>query len=144
MSISLRRFGGRRLESGEIETLLEESKISRVCCHNEDGTIHATPVWFRYENGYIRMAIHRESRKARNIKRNKNVTILIEEQGRALGVIIYSTAMLDDVDVIDKAISINEKYQSKEDAKATIEKLFKETDYILTVKTERMVSFNYS
>jgi hypothetical protein len=56
---------------------------------------------------------------------------------------IYGTAMLDDVDVIAKAISVNEKYQTKEDAKATIEELFKETDYILTVKTERVVSFHY-
>jgi len=142
LSISLRRFGGRRLESGEIETLLEESKIARVCCHNEDGTIHATPTWFRYENGYIGIPIHRESRKARNIKRNKNVTILIGEG--PIGVIIYGTAMLDDVDVIAKAASVNEKYQTKEDAKATVEELFKETDYILTVKTERMVSFNYA
>jgi len=40
LSISLRRFGVRRLESDEIEKLLEEARIARVCSHNEDGSIH--------------------------------------------------------------------------------------------------------
>ncbi len=143
MSIGIRRWDGRYLEIGEIETLLKEARIARVCCHNEDGTIHATPTWFRYENGFVRIPIMSDSRKARNIKRNKNVTILIDVVNPPKGVIIYGTAVLDDVDVIAKAISVNEKYQSKEDAKATIEKFLKESDYILTVKTERLVSFNY-
>jgi general stress protein 26 len=143
LSIVLFRWGGRRLESCEIETLLEEARIARVCCHNEDGTIHETPTWFRYENGYVRIPITSDSRKARNLKHNENVTILIDMVNPPRGVMIYGTAMLDDVDVIAKATSVNEKYQSKEDAKATIEELFKETDNILTVKTERLISFHY-
>ncbi len=143
MSIGILRWDGRYLESGEIETLLTEARIARVCCHNEDGTIHATPTWFRYEDGIVRIPIMSDSRKARNIKRNKNVTILVDMVKPARGVMIYGTAVLDDVDVIDKAISVNEKYQSKEDAKATIERFLKETDFILTVKIERLVSFHY-
>lgn len=143
MSICILRWSGRRLESGELDTLLEEARIARVCCHNEDGTIHATPTWFRYENGYVRIPIMSDSRKARNIKRNKNVTILIDLVRPPRGVMIYGSAELDDVDVIAKAISVNEKYQSKEDAKATIERFLKETDFILTVKIERLVSFHY-
>ncbi len=84
-----------------------------------------------------------DSRKARNIKRNKNVTILIDLVRPPRGVMIYGSAELDDVDVIAKAISVNEKYQPKEDAKATIERFLKETDFILTVKIERLVSFHY-
>ena len=143
MSICILRWSGRRLESGKIDTLLEEARIARVCCHNEDGTIHATPTWFRYENGYVRIPIMSDSRKARNIKRNKNVTILIDLVRPPRGVMIYGSAELDDVDVIAKAISVNEKYQPKEDAKATIERFLKETDFILTVKIERLVSFHY-
>ena len=141
MSISLHRFGVRRLESDEIEKLLEETKIARVCCHNEDGSIHATPVWFRYKDGCIRIVIHRESRKARNIKRNKNITILVDELRPPRMVMIYGLAELDDVDVINKAVYVNEKYQSKEDARATVEGYFKETDLILTVKPKRMITF---
>ena len=143
MSIGILRWDGRYLESGEIETLLKEARIARVCCHNEDGTIHATPTWFRYEDGIVRIPIMSDSRKASNIKRNKNVTILVDMVNPPRGVMLYGTAVLDDVDVIAKAISVNEKYQSKEDAKATIDRFLKETDFILTVKIERLVSFHY-
>jgi hypothetical protein len=56
---------------------------------------------------------------------------------------VYGKALLDDVDVMSKAIRVNEKYQTNEEAKTTIEKFLKETDYILTVKTERIASFHY-
>jgi nitroimidazol reductase NimA-like FMN-containing flavoprotein (pyridoxamine 5'-phosphate oxidase superfamily) len=143
MSIGIRRWDGRYLEKGEIEKLLEEAKIARVCCHNEDGTIHATPTWFKYEDGIVKIPIMSNSRKARNIKRNKNVTILVDQVKPPRGAMIYGTAILDDTDVINKAIKVNEKYQSKEDAKATIEQYLKETDFILTVKPEHLVSFHY-
>ena len=143
MSIGILRWDGRYLESGEIETLLKEARIARVCCHNEDGTIHATPTWFRYEDGIVRIPIMSDSRKASNIKRNKNVTILVDMVNPPRGVMLYGTAVLDDVDVIAKAVSVNEKYQSKEDAKVTIDRFLKETDFILTVKIERLVSFHY-
>ena len=71
-------MGGRRLEKAELESILEEARVARFCCLNEDGTIHATPVWYRYMNGKIVVLTPDHSRKARNIKRNKNVTILID------------------------------------------------------------------
>jgi hypothetical protein len=51
--------------------------------------------------------------------------------------------VLDDVDVMSKSIRVNEKYQTKEEAKATIEKFLTDADYILTVKTGRIASFHY-
>ena len=143
MSRVLSRWGGRYLEREEIESFLQEARIARVCCHNEDGTIHATPVWYKYENGNIIIAITSDSRKARNLKRNKNVTILVDMVKPPRGVMIYGTVELDDSDVIAKAISVNEKYQTKESAKANVEELFRETDLIMTVKPERMVTFHY-
>jgi len=65
----------------------------------------------------------------------------MDEVRPARMVMIYGLAELDDVDVINKAILVNEKYQTKEDAKATVEELFKDTDLILTVKPKRMITF---
>jgi len=137
-------WGGRYLEREEIESLLQEARIARFCCHNEDGTIHATPVWFKYESGNIIIAIPSRSRKARNVKRNKNVTILVDMVKPPRGVMIYGTAELDDSDVLATAVSINEKYLPKERAKAYAEESFKSgLDRMMTVKPERMVTFHY-
>lgn len=137
-------MGGRRLEKAELETILEESRIARICCLNEDGTIHATPVWYKYKNGKIVFLTPDHSRKARNIKRNKNVTILIDEVKPARGVMIYGTAELDYGNILPTAITICEKYMEKEKAKDFAEMLAEKVmDLIVSVKPERMVTFHF-
>lgn len=137
-------MGGRRLEKAELETILEETRIARFCCLNEDGTIHATPVWYKYMNGKIVVLTPDHSRKAVNIKRNKNVTILIDLVKPARGVMIYGTAELDYGDILPTAITICEKYMSKEEAKSFAEDLAENViDLIVTVKPERMITFHF-
>jgi hypothetical protein len=137
-------WGGRYLEQKETETLLQEARIVRFCCHNEDGTIHATPVWYKYENEKIMIAIPSRSRKARNVKRNKDVTVLIDTVNPINGVIIYGTAELDDNNVLARAISINEKYLPKDKAKSYAEGSFKSgLDRIMIVNPNRMTTFHF-
>jgi hypothetical protein len=66
------------LISKEIESMLEENRTARICSHNKDGTIHVVPVAYRYMDGQIVIASLSSSRKTRNIKRNNDVTVLIE------------------------------------------------------------------
>jgi len=137
-------MGGRRLEKAELESILEESRIARICCHNEDGTIHATPVWYKYMNGKIVVLTPDHSRKARNIKRNNNVTILIDLVKPARGVMIYGTAELDYGDILPTAITICEKYMSKERAKSFAEDIAENVmDLTVSVKPERMITFHF-
>jgi general stress protein 26 len=88
-------WGGRHLTREEIESFLKEAKIARFCSHNNDETIHAAPVWFKYENGIIVILTPDHSLKARNVKRNKDVSILIDVEKPPRGVLIYGKAELD-------------------------------------------------
>jgi nitroimidazol reductase NimA-like FMN-containing flavoprotein (pyridoxamine 5'-phosphate oxidase superfamily) len=137
-------WGGRYLEREERESLLREARTARFCCLNGDGTIHATPVWYKYMDGKIVIATPSRSRKVRNVKRNKNVTILIDVGGPPRGVMIYGTAELDYNDVIPTAISLCQKYMEKEEAKAFAEETVgKGMDAIIKVKPKRMTSFHF-
>ena len=138
-------MGGRRLEKAELESILEESRIARICCHNEDGTIHATPVWYKYMNGKIVFVTVDRSIKARNLKRNKNVTVLIDLVEPAVkGVMIYGTAELDYSDILPMAITICEKYLEKEKAKSFAEMMVETaTDLIVRIEPERMITFHF-
>jgi len=139
-------MGGRRLEKAELESILEESRIARICCHNEDGTIHATPVWYKYMDGKIVFVTVDRSIKARNLKRNKNVTVLIDLIEPAVkGVMIYGTAELGYGDTFPMSLTICEKYLEKEKAKNYAEMMVSETgiDLIVTVKPERMITFHF-
>ena len=84
------------------------------------------------------------SRKARNVKHNKNVTILIDTVNPINGVMIYGTAELDDNDVLATAISINEKYLPKDKAKSYAEGSFRSgLDRKVTIKPKRMTTFHF-
>jgi len=71
-----------------------------------------------HENGKIVILTPEHSCKARNVKRNKNVSILIDVEKPAKGVLIYGKAELDnEFDLKPTAIWLCEKYMSKEKAK---------------------------
>ncbi len=84
-----------RLTELEIEALLGDVNLARFCSLNPDGTIHAVPVNFRYKNGRLLIATPSASRKAKNAKRDGNVTVLVDATGPQAsdfkGAIIYGT-----------------------------------------------------
>ena len=137
-------MGGRYLEKEEIESLLEEARIVVFCSHNKDGTIHAAPVWYRYIDGKIVVLTPGRSRKARNVKRDKNVSVLIEMRKPPKGVLFYGEAELDYSNPVSTAISICEKYMSKEKAKSFGEgSVSSGMDLVIRVKPERMATFHF-
>lgn len=91
------------LTEKEIESLLKQAKVVRFCSMNRNGTIHAVPVWYSYVDGQIVVATPVASRKARNVRRNENVTLLIDDsETRGVwpkGVMVYGKAKLDTSDL---------------------------------------------
>jgi len=98
------------LTAKEIESLLKRNNIARICSHNKDGTIHAAPVSYRYMNGQIVIISHAPSRKTRNIKRNNDVTVLIDTQQPIRGILIYGKAEIDYDNVYEQAVSVMEPF----------------------------------
>lgn len=140
-------WGGRHLTREEIVSFLKEVKIARFCSHNDDETIHAAPVWFKYENEKIVILTPEDSRKVRNVKQNKSVSILIDVEEPPRGVLIYGKAELDnEFDLKPTAIWMCEKYMSKEKAKNQWRSTWPtSTNWSkITIKPERMASFTYS
>ena len=142
MSTVLSIWDGRTCTPEEIDTILTEAKIARFCCLNQDGTIHATPVWFNYEHGNIVILTPSRSQKARNVKQHKQVTVLVDLVQPPRGVMVYGTAELDDQDVIATAVNVAEKYLPPEKAPAIIEDLYnKGMDLLIRVTPDHMTSF---
>ena len=130
----------------EIESFLERPLIAKLCTHNEDGTIHIAPIWFKYENGELWFGTQEVTRKVRNIRRNTNVSVVIDTTDPAIqGVLISGKAELDYDDVIAKRVSIFEKYMPPEQAGGLARNLAAQwKPVIIRVKPERIVSFDYA
>jgi PPOX class probable F420-dependent enzyme len=130
----------------ELVPFLKKAQFARLATINEDGSVHLAPIFFRYEDGQILMATQDPSRKVRNIKRNPNVSILIDTTEVPFkGALIYGTAELDYEDVVSKRIAIFEKRLCREDAETYANRLSgKWRCVILRIIPKRIVSFDYS
>lgn len=115
--------------------------------HNKDGTIHAAPVSYEYMNGQIIILSYASSQKTRNIKRNNNVTVLIDNES-VQGVLIYGKAKLEYDNVYQLAILMWEKaFRNK--PKDNVERLVKAyldkvKFVIVKITPQRIVTFDYT
>jgi len=130
----------------ELVSFFEQTHFARLGTINEDGTIHIAPIFFKYEDGQILMATQDPSRKIRNIKRNKNVSVLIDKTEVPFkGALIYGTAELDYEDVIQKRITIFERRLSCEEAETYARRLSSKWKcLIVRITPDHIASFDYS
>jgi PPOX class probable F420-dependent enzyme len=66
------------LNKEEIEAFLKEPNIAVVATVTPDGTPHAVPTWYEYDEGEIVLHMGLGSRRYGNMKRNDNVTVCID------------------------------------------------------------------
>ena len=141
------------LTKKEIEDFCSSAKIVKICTHNEDGTIHAVPVWFNYKNGHFIIKTPEKSLKVRNLMRDNRLTLLLDiNTPPAKGVIIYGTAEVKFEETTESTIPFDneglellEKYMSKEEAEKTLAGFRALTDWAqITVISERVVSFDFA
>ena len=57
---------------------LSGRRIATLATHNEDGSIHTTPVWYVFENGSFYVGAPSFTRKARNVSARPHATLLVE------------------------------------------------------------------
>ena len=132
------------LTNEEIEALLKGARMARFCSHNKDGTIHAVPMSYKYENGQIIMPTSTSSRKVRNVERNPNVTVLIDVEKQPVKcVIIYGRAELECNDIMTSGVSVYEKTMPRDQAERLIRGLLKLKKIVtIRVNVKRIVSFD--
>ena len=130
----------------ELVSLFEQAQFARLGTINEDNTIHIAPIFFKYDDGQILMATQDPSRKIRNIKRNNNVTVLIDTTEVPFkGALVFGTAELDYEDIIPKRIAIFEKRLSQEDAETYARRLSdKWKCVIVRITPSHIASFDYA
>jgi hypothetical protein len=134
------------LNEDELVSLFSQTTFARLGTLNQDGTIHIAPVFFKYDDGRILIATQEPSRKIRNIKRNNNVTVLIDTTDVPFkGALIYGTAELDYEDVITKRVGIFERRLSGEDALAYARRISNKWPCVIVrITPVRTVSFDYA
>ena len=77
-----------------VQQLLGGRYIASFATHNPNGSIHIVAVWFWFDASDIYIATSSRSRKARNLKGNQSVSLMIDSRDPAAsyGVTIAGTA----------------------------------------------------
>jgi PPOX class probable F420-dependent enzyme len=129
----------------ELQEFLGRPLIAKLCTQNDDGTIHIAPLYFKYEDGVVLLGTQKMTQKVQNIRRNKQVTVLIDEDESPFqGVIIYGQAELSEEDVIPTRVAIFSKYKNVEQAQAQAERLAGTWQPILIrITPNKMISYDY-
>jgi hypothetical protein len=88
------------------------------------------------------------SRKARNLKRNREVTILVDVIGEGLsgtrGAIVYGRAELQDIE-FSQLLAINEGWMSSEKAEDWTKALMELTELVLiSIEPQKVASWDYA
>jgi F420H(2)-dependent biliverdin reductase len=79
-----------------IQETLQRRAIACLATHNDDSSIHLTPVWFLYENGRLYVGTHSQSRKARNLRARPQASVMVDvrEPTAERGIAAVCTAIL--------------------------------------------------
>ena len=132
------------LSKEELETFLTDTGSATLCTHNKDGSIHAAPVGYFYSPGKIEIISHTSTRKNRNIKRNNQVTLLIETKKPFRGALIYGEASISRDNVLPMIMKMFEQMRTPaEKVEAVSNEYLSVVDcVIISVVPKRIVSFD--
>jgi hypothetical protein len=130
----------------DIAEFLAQPLVAKLSTHNKDGTIHTVPIFFRYHQGEFLFGTQDITQKVQNIRRDNQVTVLIETTDPNLkGILVYGSGTLDYEDVIAKRKLVFENYMPAEDASALAERLAGQwKPVIVRVTPMRMITFDYA
>lgn len=99
----------------EVEAFLAERHNMTMCTLNHDGTIHAVAMWYGFLEGCLAIETKAKSQKARNLRRNPAMTVLVEAgeaYGELRGVELVGTAELveEEKRLLALGVSVYERY----------------------------------
>jgi len=130
----------------EVEALLAMPEIGVLATADERGRPEGSPVWFEYEGGIVRVLVHRDSRKARNIRANPHVSFTVDTRRAPYrGVVLRGTAAMSGPEPVLRR-RLAHKYLGEETGDRYLTKTarFDAEDALVTIRVTGRYSWDYS
>ncbi|HET9115921.1 MAG TPA: pyridoxamine 5'-phosphate oxidase family protein [Gaiellaceae bacterium] len=70
--------------TAEMRSFLDQRRCAVLATHDSGGTIHLTPIWFLFEDGWFYFESSSTSRKVKNIEESPSASVVVDarEAGR--------------------------------------------------------------
>jgi len=140
-----------KLSRDDIDALLGgtptgEARIGVLSTADAAGTPEGSPVWFEYTDGIVRVLVHRDSRKARNLRINPKVCLTVDTRSAPYrGVILRGVARVGGPDPeLRKRLAY--RYLGAQTGEAYLQATaaLDQEDALLTVEVASTYSWDYS
>jgi PPOX class probable F420-dependent enzyme len=118
---------------------LEKARIARLGTINPDGTPHIAPVWYRYEDGEMRILTDRGSQKHKNIERDPRVTVCVDDETPPYRtVLMRGTAAVTESPGAAWRLALAVHYLGEERGRRYVEQNNSETGIMLRITAENV------
>jgi PPOX class probable F420-dependent enzyme len=118
---------------------LEKARIARLGTINPDGTPHIAPVWYRYEDGEMRILTDRGSQKYKNIERDPRVTVCVDDETPPYRtVLMRGTAAVTESPGAAWRLALAVHYLGEERGRRYVEQNNSETGIMLRITAENV------
>ena len=100
------------------ESLLESAQVCVLATVNPDGSPHAMPMWYLYEDGNIWFTTQARAQKAKNIERTGQAVVTLDLRDRPYyGVMVKGSAEISEALSREKLVRLIERYLSPTQAR---------------------------
>ena len=132
-------------DDAAVEAFLQEETIAVLSTHNRDGTIHAAPILFLYEDGVFHLGTQIGAQRVANLQRNQTATLLIERRQDPFKLVIaYGRAEIVDDD-FERRVQILERLYPEEGSRAFAAQMRDQFGLVsIEFRPDRMVTVDYS
>ena len=134
------------MAESEIETLLTKAEIGVLSTADARSRPEGSPVWFEYAGGSLLVLVHRDSKKARNIRENPHVSLTVDTRRAPYkGVVLRGTATLSGPEPVLRR-RLAHKYLGAETGERYLASTakFDEEDVLVTIHVTGRFSWDYS
>jgi len=130
----------------EIDALLATPEIGVLATADASGRPEGSPVWFEYSGGLVAILVHKDSRKARNIRANSRVSFTVDTRTPPYrGVVLRGTATVSGPEPLLRrrlahkylGVEVGDRYLAK-----TVR--FDSEDALVTIRVNERYSWDYS
>ena len=129
--------------SAEVEAFLDAPNICVLATTGADGSPHAMPMWYLYQDGDILFAAGRKSQKVRNIERTGRATVVVDQRDQPYyAVMLPGTATIESALTGDAAYSLFSRYLGEDETRRYMARNDGDGSVSIRVRPERFVEFH--
>jgi uncharacterized protein len=125
------------------ESFLAEPNVAILATSSKNGRPHAVPIWYLYEDGEIIVSTGPESKKARNVRQNPAVTLVVDRRSLPYyAVMLHGEAAIGPRLTPEERLKMAVRYLGEELGGRYVERSTDETGITIRFRPARVVEYH--